>query len=379
MDQNDQEDFHFFPKLPAELRLIVWRLCLPHRVVEINHPYGHNTAPSPCGESATTMLNMCPPVITRVCRESRFVAYESARYTKLEARPSPGVRMDIVMKTPLWIDYSRDSVHVNWRPRARRYNLDHRPGKPLEYLAWKASQVQGGSFLFDYLGNRKRPHRDNHLHQSLNALDKLQQTPWGAVIMHVIVVHGTREYVAKSGLFGLLCDAPIQVVGVDDEQRLNAFYNLARQCEPFTKSVLPRQNFQRGSADSLRTTLKNRLLQIAFQSSRPLEDNLFDDSFSDESLSDDSLSDDSFHDTLPSRNRFDEQIPAPTRTPPSLHPAIMFRFCPKKCNHSRPSFEEAEAIVKNSNKKEGRPPMSQGRHNYQSFLASLKTARPSRR
>ncbi|CAI7627690.1 unnamed protein product [Penicillium pancosmium] len=348
MDRNkNEQDFHFFPKLPAEQRLMVWRFCLPHRVVELDRPFGEYSYSSPCREGATCNLNMCPPVITRVCRESRSVACESARYVKLEAHPCPDLGMDFPLNNPLWIDYFRDSVHVSWIPPLELEDIHNRPGSPLDYLACKASEVQGGSFRFDYLGEgRKSRHRDIELCKTMGPLEKLQQTPWGAVIMRVIVVHTTREHVAKTGLFGLLCDAPIQVVGVDDEERLDALV----------------------SADSLRATLKNRLLEITSESERQL----------DHDQSDDSRPDDSWSDDYPSNgNRSEEDQaedqPEDKRTPPSLHPAIMFRFCPKMCNHSRPSFEEAEAMIKKINVKKGKPPMSKGRHNYRSFMASLKT------
>lgn len=345
---------------------MVWRFCLPHRVVELDRPFGEHSYASPCDEGATCDLNMCPPVITRVCRESRSVACESARYVKLEAHPSPDLSMDFPLNESLWIDYSRDSVHVNWRPPFELDDIHSRPGSPLDYLACKASEVQGGSFRFHYLGEgRKSRRRDIELCKTMGPLEKLQQTPWGAVIMRVIVVHTTREHVAKTGLFGLLCDAPIQVVGVDDEKRLDTFYDLARECEPFSKSILPRQSFHRVSADSLRTTLKNRLLEITFESERQLEHDQTDDSWSDDYPSNGNRNEDQAEDK-----------PEDKQTPPSLHPAIMFRFCPKMCNLTRPSFEEAEAMVKNRNVKKGRPPMSKGRHNYRSFMASINTRSP---
>lgn len=49
--------FHRFPDLPAELRLMVWRWCLPHRVVELDDVgYDENT-PYECGLTLTTFLN----------------------------------------------------------------------------------------------------------------------------------------------------------------------------------------------------------------------------------------------------------------------------------------------------------------------------------
>lgn len=76
--------FHPFRKLPTELRLIIWRLCLPRRVHQLENPLDEflfnvprEDAPSPCNLSSTTWINGRPPVITRVCRESRAVAFET--------------------------------------------------------------------------------------------------------------------------------------------------------------------------------------------------------------------------------------------------------------------------------------------------------------
>ncbi|KAL3703665.1 hypothetical protein TMatcc_010854, partial [Talaromyces marneffei ATCC 18224] len=79
--------FHFFPKLPIELRLQIWRLCLPQRVYEKDNPFYpivfrllDDDGPSPCLLHQTTEANRRPPVITRVCRESRIVAQENGGY-----------------------------------------------------------------------------------------------------------------------------------------------------------------------------------------------------------------------------------------------------------------------------------------------------------
>lgn len=82
-----EKHFDFFSQLPAELRLLIWRLCLPNRVVELDYPWGQsvNFDPllPPCRSTRTTDLNRQAPVITRVCRESRLVAFETGGYRDL--------------------------------------------------------------------------------------------------------------------------------------------------------------------------------------------------------------------------------------------------------------------------------------------------------
>jgi hypothetical protein len=69
--------FPRFPDLPAELRVMIWSYCLPHRVVELDVSPRTILAPVSCGFLWTTTLNGLPPLISRVCRESRAVASQS--------------------------------------------------------------------------------------------------------------------------------------------------------------------------------------------------------------------------------------------------------------------------------------------------------------
>jgi hypothetical protein len=80
--------------------------------------------------------------------------------------------------------------------------------------------------MFDYLESNFEVDFDEFvdMEERIGALQKLRR---GAVIMRINVVHTTIENAAKAGLFGLLGDAPIQIVDVSDTQRLDAFFDLA--------------------------------------------------------------------------------------------------------------------------------------------------------
>ncbi|KAJ5167274.1 uncharacterized protein N7482_006055 [Penicillium canariense] len=135
--ENNNQEFHFFSQLPTELRLAIWRICLPNRVVEIDYPWDEG---------------------------------------------------------------------VNFYP-----NLP---------------PSHGGSFMFDYLDNTLDG--EVYLRERIGALQKLQ---YGGVVMHLIIVRTTFETAAKTGLFGLLGDAYIQLVDISDEARLNALFDFAEKCE----------------------------------------------------------------------------------------------------------------------------------------------------
>jgi hypothetical protein len=49
------------------------------------------------------------------------------------------------------------------------------------------------------------------------------------IAMAGVSLHITREVALRSGLFGLLGDAPVQMVDVDDEARLREFQALYRE------------------------------------------------------------------------------------------------------------------------------------------------------
>lgn len=121
--------FHLFARLPTELRLEIWRLCLPYGVWQVDLEEDHIYYGIPLNNlgydariSPTTKLNGVPPVITRVCQESRSVAKESGRVlTKDDFKDIPPDAIFVSSTTGgvvenFWVDTKRDSAHLNWSP-----------------------------------------------------------------------------------------------------------------------------------------------------------------------------------------------------------------------------------------------------------------------
>ncbi|CAL5866160.1 uncharacterized protein PFLUO_LOCUS367 [Penicillium psychrofluorescens] len=170
-------------------------------------------------------------------------------------------------------------------------------GRVLDYFAWNAAQFKGGSFMFDYLESTVEG--DVDMEDRIGALQQLQH---GAVVMRIILVHTILENAAKTGLFGLLGDAPIQVVDIFDESRLDALFEFAEKCESDAKgSITRRQDFHRDSSESVQIVLKDKLADtFGAQAAQKLS---------------------------------------------SIYPAIMFRLCTHWCNHSFGNSQRARDIA----------------------------------
>ncbi|QKX54591.1 uncharacterized protein TRUGW13939_01679 [Talaromyces rugulosus] len=283
--------FHLFPKLPAELRLEIWRFCLPQRICEKDQPFYEIVfniidykIPSPCLLYQTTEVNGRPPVITRVCAESRAVALETGSFFEffhntdkmVKPRPPEAQWSSDTSINTAWFDHTRDSIHLNWHPT---YEADFMTeGSPLKSLAWDASQaVGGGSIFMKYFQTVHAPKSD--------LIDFLKQLPTWMVVMRVVVIHTDASTGASTGLFGLLGDSRVQLVDVSDEARINTYMNLAEKREPYDL-VTTRQDFRRYSAKSTQEKLR-QVIVAKFRSEELL---------------------------------------------PRLRPVIMFRLCTEMCN-----------------------------------------------
>lgn len=135
--------------------------------------------------------------------------------------------------------------------------------------------------MFNYLDTTDR------LAWDYSPIDILKQVPTWMVVMRVVIVHASPKSGAKTGLFGLLGDARVQLVDVSDEARMNAYFDLAEECE-HKGHVHASQDLRRESADSIKKKLRDTLIET-YPSVEPL---------------------------------------------PTMRPVIMFRLCTHMCNHA---------------------------------------------
>ncbi|XXG97197.1 28S ribosomal protein S5, mitochondrial [Hypoxylon texense] len=112
--------FPRFPELPAELRLLIWRFSLPHRVFEIRQ----ETVPTKQDGEADVIKDLdhdawrvrnsdlvavllAPPVLLSVCREARKFALQSGSWKCVGSRPRGTGR---AIRLATWFDPSTDTL-----------------------------------------------------------------------------------------------------------------------------------------------------------------------------------------------------------------------------------------------------------------------------
>ncbi|GAB1201479.1 hypothetical protein APSETT445_000053 [Aspergillus pseudonomiae] len=244
------DSFHYFMQLPPELRRLIWEHCLPYRIAELDIPaflLDAEESRQSCFPEHTTHKNTRLPVIAFVNSESRLVAFEQGRYTQGQATTS---------LESIWVQPRRDVLHLNWT----RMSYDvlgplTELTSPIGWFLWQAyelgmqpSIVAEIIHYFDLEGllNGTADDDDNEIicvqssrHAGMcdplgneDARDMAsfaEFAPRLDVAMVAVSLHITREVALGSGLFGLLGDAPVQMVDVDDEARLRKFQAVFRE------------------------------------------------------------------------------------------------------------------------------------------------------
>lgn len=255
-----ENSFHLFPRLPTELRLEIWRLCLPNRVWELDIPtaeglFGNRAKGSyPCNVQCTARLNGLPPVITRVCQESRDVAHESAGIVLEDPDEDPPDDACWATDTTdsfaddFWIDLKRGSAHINWNPLYVDF-YERSCGSALACIAWESRKLVGQPSIMKEWFTSSCDREEERF-------DVLDQLPNWRVVMRVVIIHATFWEAAQSGLFGLLGDAPVQIVSVSNEEKVNNLYDFADKHRQ-TPSV---EEFQRVPSEVLKQELKDSIL-----------------------------------------------------------------------------------------------------------------------
>ncbi|KAL6700986.1 hypothetical protein J3F84DRAFT_359825 [Trichoderma pleuroticola] len=240
--QSTELEFPQFSLLPSEIRLQIWVYCLPRRIVQRDDPFYlvEDREEQKCWSVRPTYQNAAPPLIASVCRESRHVVRKWGKTIAQDFHLNLG---------PIWI-----------QPRLDRYNLNcdiRYVWDDEDYLITMYEFLEEGFYRLDMMPVSLRadyffpfflePQKDPlHEYPSLDIQGKPYheysedgpyevyatnaEMPFTSVsesaTLTFICIHATKEQAADSGLFGILLDAPVQLVDYDDNERLEQFYAL---------------------------------------------------------------------------------------------------------------------------------------------------------
>lgn len=298
--------FHRFLQLPLEMREDIWSYCLPYRVCEMDclimcEPEWSDDweCGTPCRLDHTSQVNQSPPLITRVCRESRLVAFRAGGLFRRGDRLSDAAQRYRFVYNFMWQDPARDMAHSNWTPEANTMcGGPLREKAPLSYLVRQASHLSGPASLMAgilrsaSLPSHSRLFGGTERHPILTVEEKLdlellKKLPVGFVVMRVIVVHCTSKAAAQRGHFGLLGDARVQVVDIAEQTKVNTLFDWAESCE---RHATVAQDFRRDGEWTV--PLMEQRLKARIE-----------------------------------RTYHDKQLTS------ALRPAIMFRLCTQNCNN----------------------------------------------
>ena len=228
------DTFHLFPRLPTELRLAIWRECLPHRVVDLDDQFDHLTYDDDlqCQNTGRTLLiGAQPPVITRVCSEARAVAFETGGPVpdQLDRDAEGWFSWQCTRYPNPWCDRARDTVYRHWDQIG---DIDApSSGDPLLNLLWVAGQTKldAACFSWGILSSAARVTFDRRKWTWAELAEVLgRRQSWMVRLGDPIIIHADIK--TASGLFGLLGDARVQLVDVDDEAKIEEFRALS--CAP---------------------------------------------------------------------------------------------------------------------------------------------------
>ncbi|KUL85780.1 hypothetical protein ZTR_07394 [Talaromyces verruculosus] len=246
------ETFHYFPQLPPEIRYMIWELCLPYRVAQVDpcDTFFDGRKPEQvCDVERVTIENAKQPVIAFVNWESRRVALIYGFWFVENDTIFPVIKS-------VWVQPRRDVLHVNWTSERGdywyRFEYNERKDQMTELLYWMDElPVERGSVVAELIHPFK-------LHALLDGANdsEASRSPiakYGRqtditiskmshytlfypghqirldVVMAAVSLHITKESAVRSGLFGLLGDAPIQLIDVADEVQLRKYEAIYRE------------------------------------------------------------------------------------------------------------------------------------------------------
>ncbi|KAL7943800.1 hypothetical protein V8C42DRAFT_328478 [Trichoderma barbatum] len=266
-------EFPQFTLLPPEIRLQIWFYCIPRRIVQRDDPlYPDVRQEQKCWSVRPILQNAAPPLIASVCRESRQVVREWGKMVIQHYWFNMG---------PIWIQPLLDIFNLNcnsmycWEGTDIHVAMEfleegfYRLGMmPLSlradyffpfslYPLEDVDEIPGYPHFEINEGRRKRPRADD----PFNEFARFSERPYTKVsqsaTLALICIHVSKEQAADSSIFGVLLDAPVQLVDCDDEKKLRAFHALFEKGSSNHKRPEVSKQFAFILAPSFQSDVKN--------------------------------------------------------------------------------------------------------------------------
>lgn len=171
----------------------------------------------------TSMINAKPPVISRVCRESRRVAFQTGallEHSWDNEQPQLYHRIE-----KHWVDLARDRVvhlHFNtrtyaWYPRSQ-WKEDN--GNPFEILRDAMLPTNGIRSITQSLLSIMKTKEGRDVVELMSEI---------LICLQVVVLHTHEEPAIQSGLFGRMGEERIVMVDPFDDKRVGEFRDFWRR------------------------------------------------------------------------------------------------------------------------------------------------------
>ncbi|KAJ5157716.1 uncharacterized protein N7482_008816 [Penicillium canariense] len=211
-------EFTLFVRLPAELRTMIWELCLPSRVVEINHPHWPKLH---CGSNWASRHNSLPPAIAHVSSEARGVA-EKLALTNKDLDPGNS------LLGRFWFQPLKDTIMM-YRPDFVLFQeANNDGGLSLQSLKDLEKLARGTAIYFDQTYMWYYPRED---WDECHSIQSAPVTGWDdpLLIMYAIPIHATTAQVIASQLFGNFGDECIKLSDPLDSQLMERYRQLCLQ------------------------------------------------------------------------------------------------------------------------------------------------------
>jgi hypothetical protein len=234
-------EFIYFPKLPTEIRYKIWEFCMPdQRVMELDFFQSEEVGVT-CAVGETAWTNSLPPTISKICRESRKIAFEQGNFLwePLGAESLSNVPIWEFCVNPVpnpWFSPKRDIVQISWdSDYDGLYDVPR--GGPNTYPVFiaLAKMAQGASIMSSML----LPLQENDDYTDWHYWPKSKTKEWVFlrelkdcnVVLKVVSIHTTDKLVIDSGLFGSL-ETPVQLVSASEHKTIRRMYDLWRNTPP---------------------------------------------------------------------------------------------------------------------------------------------------